>query len=912
MMGTILRTNPDVGNSPIVSTRGFGVVGSFVLVALAATLPASAKTLQPRGGSFTDWSSPSSYVENLAPEVGDDCRLNRGSGVTYSVSDENPASMAAFLNMKHIRISYTNVTIVVDVQSSSVTAALERVYQDAGNASTLGIKYGGRLVKTGPGELVFKNAAYTGDEVLLNCDVEVREGRISVPRAGKAVRCDGYVTISNSASFVMANADTYVGGLRGDGEFLNPSVLEGDASELKCFVTGKGSVFSGKVDKGVRFDTGRDGGEQYFTGTENRSQYNQVEGGGVLGGVDFGDVPNPGQSSLGTAELRFLRYGTFRNIATEPKTTGRNFALQGMTDGIGFLDAGDYGGWTVTSTVFFARANGDSQQEYWRMQRLGFKGDNTNESVFSGVIPMRTLGGTNYTMHITKDGTGTWKFLENSASVPHGAFSVKNGTLRFDTLAEMGQQCALGSATILYEDYFGLRNQSKAVDWAWKLGSENTCGEMEYIGAKDAWTGGRAAVVDAGGGKLSSSGTGRLFGLLGGVKPLGDAETTLTIGGTSTGTNEIGRLTDGSGKLSLVKEDVGTWTLDGGNDFSGKLQVKEGTLRVRDTTKYSWFRWTIRERGKDPNSQKDGIYVRELGIYDADNKRINGGLRCWTNYVVTVTNGLPPGKCVYLRSDVSDVKSGDTPSLLPIDGMFDDDTSICAGVFGVRAWVNTGKLVRESDPATWIPTMMHLPYGANPAASFDVVRYHGSNYQRTFRVHSMEGSVDGLHWDLLTNVTHTLNVDYPLSKDYGKEGWAISRTVYSAGDAAVHAGGAKIAGRPANPIGALDKVSRVRVDAGATLEGETTAVSIKGLEIDETGAGTIRNCSFASSGVIDIVNHQRGFSGDLGLVFESCEALENLNGWTLLLDGQPKSGWSVSISGGKLYLRGPGLLIMVK
>ena len=75
--------------------------------------------------------------------------------------------------------------------------------------------------------------------------------------------------------------------------------------------------------------------------------------------------------------------------------------------------------------------------------------------------------------------------------------------------------------------------------------------------------------VEAGGGKLSSSGSGTLFGLLGGVKPLGEARTTLTIGGTSTGTNEIGRITDGDGKLSLVKEDSGIWTLDGGNDFSG-------------------------------------------------------------------------------------------------------------------------------------------------------------------------------------------------------------------------------------------------------------------------------------------------------------------------------------------------------
>ena len=879
-----------------------------VAVGVALLLTVSGKTIRPLGGSFTDWSSSASYQDGLSPEPGDDCRLDRGNNKTYTVSDTNPASMAAFLNMKHIRVFNTNVTIIVDVQSACVTAALQRVYHDGGSASVLGIKYGGRLVKTGPGELVFTNALYSGNtEAILNCDVEVREGRMSVPCVAKKIQCDGYVTISNGASFVMSDTDTYVAGLLGDGEFINPV----DA-EKKCYVTGKLGRFNGKVGAKVRFDIGSNGARQDFTGTENLSQYNQVEQGGVLGAVDFGDVPEPAMSSLGRDELRFYRYGTFLNLAKEPKVTGRNFVLQGLTDGIAFLDSGEYGGWTVTSKVWFARVYGDSLAEYRRMQRLGFKGDNEHESTFSGVIPLQTLLGTNYTMHITKDGTGTWRLLENRSSDLRGAFSVKNGTLKYDTLAEKSLNCALGKSTILYEDYFGLLDPAKAVDWAWKLGSEESCGEMEYIGSADAWTGGRSAVLEAGGGKLSSSGSGTLFGLLGGVKPLGEFETTLTIGGTSTGTNEIGRIADGDGTLSLVKEDSGTWTLDGGNDFSGSLRVKKGVLRVRDTTKYSWFRWTIRERGRDPDTQTDGIYVKELGIYDAANKRINANLRCWTNYVVSVTNGLPPGRCAYLRTDINDVKSSDNPSVLPIDAMFDDDTSVWPGVMGLQAWLGTGKKVNVSTPANWIPVVMHLPFGAKKAAAFDVVRYHGANLQRTFRVHSMEGSVDGVQWDLLTNIVHTLNGDYPLSTTYGKEGWAISRTVYTTGSAATHVGGAPIAGGPVKPVGALDRVPVVRVDAGAVLEGETTAVRISGLEIDERGAGTIQCCSFAQVGTVNVVNHTDRFTGELPLILDACEGTENLRGWALTVNGVTKQGLRLAFSGNKLRLASAGVVLIFR
>lgn len=55
---------------------------------------------------------------------------------------------------------------------------------------------------------------------------------------------------------------------------------------------------------------------------------------------------------------------------------------------------------------------------------------------------------------------------------------------------------------------------------------------------------------------------------------------TLTLTGINTGSHISGAISDGSGKLSLIKEGEGTWELRGANTYTGTTQVNEGILRV--------------------------------------------------------------------------------------------------------------------------------------------------------------------------------------------------------------------------------------------------------------------------------------------------------------------------------------------
>ncbi len=62
--------------------------------------------------------------------------------------------------------------------------------------------------------------------------------------------------------------------------------------------------------------------------------------------------------------------------------------------------------------------------------------------------------------------------------------------------------------------------------------------------------------------------------------------TTLTLGGSNTGSNSVGPISDGSGegKLAVVKSGNGTWILSGTNTYTGATQVSGGTLLVNGST----------------------------------------------------------------------------------------------------------------------------------------------------------------------------------------------------------------------------------------------------------------------------------------------------------------------------------------
>ena len=874
-------------------TKGSKVLATVLMLVCGSSAIAEVFTI--KAGS-PDWSLPSSYNEGRTPSAGDTVTIPNNVSVT--VSDTNLASYETFANLSLVKMGGKTASLEINVAEGAVRTNGCQI----SNGSTT-LTFTGKVIKTGAGETVFTN--WWNNSLVV--DIHVKGGTFVPPqnynKNGQSLHI-GHVEVDEGATFVLANKSpeytssgecgaTYVQSLSGGGNIM----LRGTSS-MVCYVEGgANTTFSGWIGPNVRLRP-RDGSVLNLTGLKNEFQA-ETGGNGTLAGSTFG-MANSSSSSLGTGTFDFIGCGTFRYTGDGAETTDRTMQLRTTENGVDWIDAGTNGELTLTGKV-------QMQNSYKNMQRFGLSGDNEKPSVFAGSFVNSTQNATNYTYHISKDGTGTWLMKSNASSQWSGALSVLNGTLQFDSLADTGVQCALGAATQLYDDYYGLIDPAHKVDWAWKLGAAETRGTLAYVGATGGWSTNRAAVVDVGGGKIANESSAEL-GVFGGIRPASTAAT-LTIGGSSTGYSVIG---DVQGNLSLAKEDSGTWILDSGNTFSGKLEVKEGTLYVRDTTKYSWYKFVFKER-QSGKSESETLYeCEELGFYDQDNVRVNGGLRPYTNYSAVAENRLPPGFCGFQNPGSGPGYDERKEVFYPVEAMFDDGTPLLA-VNATSTYLRrydvskeTYAVVDPNDPDTWSTINMHFPFGSKVVASFDLCQIsRGANYQRNVKGFSIEGSVDGRRWDVLTNVTLTVS-----TSQLNSPTWAFANSVYSAGSAGTHTGGALISGRPASSVKALSNVSVVSVAKGARLIGENADVEIRGLEVDGRGAGTIENCTFAQSGSIVVKNSKDATCDMLELEFVNCGSPERIANWTAVVDG--KTSCKIDYRNGKLYVVRPGLLIVVQ
>lgn len=867
-----------------------------MLVAAVCGFSAVAAEFTIKAGS-PDWSLPSSYNEGRAPSAGDTVIIPNNASVT--VSDTSLASYETFAGLSLVKMGGKTASLEINVAEGAVRTNGCQI----SNGSTT-FAFTGKVIKTGAGETVFTNWW----NYSLVVDVHVKEGTFVPPqnynKSGQSLHI-GHVEVDEGATFVLANKSpdytssgecgtTYVQSFSGGGDI----VLRGTSS-MVCYVEGgTNTTFSGWIGPYVRLRP-KDGSVLNLTGLANEFQA-ETGGDGTLTGPTFG-MANSSSSSLGKGLLDFVGYGTFRYTGDGAETTDRTIQLRTTENGVDWIDAGTNGELTLTGKV-------QMQNSYKNMQRFGLSGDNEKQAVFAGSFVNSTQNATNYTYHVSKDGTGTWQMKANAASQWSGALSVLNGTLQFDSLADAGVQCALGSAEQLYDDYFGPVDPAHKVDWAWKLGAAETRGTLTYVGATGGWSTNRAAVVDVGGGKIANESSAEL-GVFGGIRPASTAAT-LTIGGSSTGYSVIG---DVQGNLSLAKEDSGTWILDSGNTFSGKLEVKEGTLYVRDTTKYSWYKFVFKERQPKSGSEGETLYAcEELGFYDQDNVRVNGGLRPYTNYSAVAENRLPPGFCGFQNPGSGPGYDFANKKTCPVEAMFDDGTPLLT-VNATSTYLRRSDMsqkdcvvVDPGNPDTWSTVNMHFPFGSKVVSSFDLCQIaYGWNYQRAVKGFAIEGSVDGRRWDVLTNVTLTVATGNTTSLK-----WAFAKSDYSAGSAGTHTGGAPIAGRPVSSVKALSNVSAVSVAKGARLIGENADVEIRGLEVDGRGAGTIENCTFAQTGSIVVKNSKEATGDMLELGFVNCGSPERIANWTAVVDG--KTRCKIDYRNGKLYVVRPGLLIVVQ
>lgn len=733
--------------------------------------------------------------------------------------------------------------------------------------------------------------------------LSIEDGSVKMPETSSGVYV-GPVTVASGATFYLNDLDaSTLFGLKGDGLVTN-TVASGyknlalESSSLKGAFDFSGRI-AGRIYYGSRgyamlrgtnnvFDSGNPFSVINTSTAETDFEKYAARGVGMTGIACFGY--GDGASTIGTDGVRTVNNGGGFLYLGTGETTDKSFTLAYPNQGLSFLDAGATGG-----LIWNGAINGHSTRG---MGIFGFMGSNTETCVFGGQL---NVTGPNC-LFIVKDGTGTWRFADTDENRTKRTFwtsmAVAGGTLQFDSMEEAGSACSLGLATNLTAQYKGTRDDDgHPGDYAYILGKTGRTVTFELVGTNGAFASKRpiALVGDA---RLKND-TAHPW-RFSGVSPSTTGAKTLYLSGSSMADNEIAGIADSpNAPVSVVKDGDGTWILNGSNTFSGTVKVNVGTLGIRgDPGAYSWYRWTV--RGK-PNNTAKQMYLTEFALYDAEGNRVNTGL----SYVTNSWHDLAAGQISIGRFDRYGM--GAATQNRSLTALVDGSTSPCNFGYYVAGGTTYESPV-TSNPLTWIPFVMRLAEDSAPAAYYDVcIHYPSSAEPENLAANpndwQLEGSPDGVHWDVLHEVTS-------LAMASAAYTWAKSGVVYTS-TTATESGvnGYAIATNSAYaPSGAF--TNTLSVASGATLEA-VGAVTLSSVAVDASDFGTIDGFSLADDGVLYVTNLPA--DDTIGKVFANASDIANLAGWALSIDGETKANWSIAVGeDGTVRVIRPGTVLFVR
>jgi autotransporter-associated beta strand protein len=818
-----------------------------MLLVCAAGARAETKIWLGGDGAYAD---PGQWSGAAVPAAGDDAVISNGT-VTVAAGDSFDALASVTLGdagtlvlsgTAHRAAVLNGTTGAVLRLESGAVLTLSNETDCAYLGKTVGT---GTWVKDGPGRLQWQpqSGAWYAHAATVVSNGTVALGTRDPPVAD--FNFGTFTVNAPGAVETLVNGNTQFASLWGDGTVTN-TTAPGSGGPHQLRVQEGPCEFAGVIGGNIRWYSR---GRIDLTGTNStfqgnfaiHSQGNAVPGGGVTGVKKIGMVGQP--SSAGTADGIHIREagGTFRYLG-DGETTGKSFNFYPSANRA-VIDGGLRGGVTF---------NGGWTTSGGRLVRLALTGTNEAPCVFGGPYSEHSQSGTNYSTYITKEGPGTWVFKHHANRANRGVVDVREGTLQFESIAEAGQVCALGRSDLLFADVINSVTNGLAVPYAFSLGSAATTGTLEYTGTNAGVCATRALVL-RGDGRLKADGAPLSF--LGGVEALAAGATTLYLDGSAT--NALGAVADGAGTVGVVKEGSGTWTLTASNTFSGPLEMKAGRLII-DKRGYTWYRFNMTQRNYGSTEGTDtNIELSELALLGAD------GTRCNPNLVERGTNNaaaLNPGE--YCQLAAYGTYAGRESS-----NLFTTAAS--------RWTVNTAGHL----PGKPLSLVMRLPDGVPPVAGYDL-RYWNYGTVRFLSGWSLEGSRDGVAWELLDSVTDFIPVP-PAVIDGSVRWWYSTGTVTPGPGFAIPSGvmaGAQLAAGV-----------RVGVAAGAELAVLGGSEPVGALSIDtDTGGGTASGLALAAAGHIDLTGAAiQGRNLTLPLTLHALGNPEALADWTLTINGVP-------------------------
>ena len=886
----------------------------LAFLAVASAYGANTYNLKPGLTSVpTQWESEDSYEEGEKPSAGDIVVIPNNT--TAYVDDDTVAFVGS---LKRVQTTGSdNSMVVFDISTNaSIGCAVH-----ANNYSL----WQGKLVKRGDGDLTLNsNGDFSSGKNDYYSNITIENGGLRIGANADLVSHNfKVITVEEDGTFYLGTNQLTLVGLAGSGCVTNENAtrrteLYVGSDALKSRT--EPQIFSGTIGGNIRlhsrFHTYLTGEGSTFSMFSQEAQTGQDrKTGGVTGVKKFG--MGGGASSIGSASTLGIagRAGRLLYLG-EGETTDKIFDI--VADGAPFvIDGGATGGITFSG--------------YWKLSTDGKKnrdiildGNNVKPCVFAGRWSNVTVGDVTYNAHITKTGTGTWRFANHPQRNMTGAFAVEEGTLEFESMAHRGRMCSLGLATDLYSRTIAAPANSTPVNYAYLLGGTNetgaaTLGTMSYVGVSNFYSSTRPMHIRTRG-RLASNGTGAVkWNGITAADVAGPKE--IILSGSNTRDNTVWNIADGAGSpVSVTKEGTGNWTISGGLSFSGALKVNGGTLTVKPNapngTPYSYYRFTVKETAYNcsryPAVQASSyaatdhhVQMEEFALFDADGVRQNVTAIPYS-YTNTLFNALKPGEAAY-DGDATFTHQGTRY----LHRLFDnrDNTN---GQIGWGGWdLSLSKHPAIDDPWSWIPVVMCLTNGTPVITSYDIVNYIGvgatDNPGRAVTAYSIDGSADGANWE-------------PIVEDLAAEVPSANRRWYASGDAFVELSTAKKTrfdfgrnGTVTNALPVLDNVSEISVTGGGVLKATSQISLPEGVQVtvDSTSGGCIDGFAFPATGTLRVTGTAHGFYGELPVTFANESGLENLNGWTLELDSH-SAARKIKVANGRISLERTGLIIIAQ
>lgn len=899
--------------------RGIVAVGLGILSVFAASV-AAAGSYHWVGGDQTSggtWNTAANWVNDatLVSEV-----PTPGSTVVITnaiVADDDDAAL--FASLQKIRLDRW-----IPGQQKGAVLTL-----DISTNVTIGcaVSGQGRWVKRGAGSAtltcVDKAQAFViyhetyGVYYVAGGGIHVEEGALLLADSGSDVLNYGSVHVAEDAIVIMNDcAITCIEALYGSG-----TVRYDGATQRALQIAYYGmslpiaAVFSGKLTGNIRVDIRGNqilsGEENDFTGSVQAIWGKGQAAFGRLGVTKLGMLGEA--SSLGKANsFLFLAYGGHFAYLGSGETSDRMFVTDARSNtGLmpQYFDGGTNGGLRLTGYMDLRSYGGE-----YKMRSFVFTGSNETACTMAGPfkLSMDDSNGVGCDFYVRKEGPGEWSFEENADTTFRGVFDVREGTLSFDSITNAGELCALGYSTRLSDEFTGAWDDAPPSRYAFRVGTTNLVGAapavFAFVGGKSCASSDRPMLLTGDAHFRADGKDGAAVDFADVSAAAGDGVKTLVLDGTNTADNVLRGVADGAGRVSVVKEGSGKWTLRGDQTFSGTLSVKAGELAVRDRVPYSWYRIIFRKNV----AQGCEAALSRLAFYDSEGKLLTGGIsfvhgqqygtEAYRYYAVDPST-LQPGQCAYVPFS-STPESDNYWSKLNLE-----DPGVLfkgGGAGGSRIYYYNGDTIQSFDTGyVGARLVVRLPEGSPEAVRYDLATWIPDGWI-SYRPTSwtVEGSLDGVDWVELDSVDG--------KDDVTETGvWYSDPSTAASGEDRPDAGFSFDLPEVADQLGGIESVS-VAAGAKLTIGAESAMPAIGKIVIDAaTGAGTISGGSFAENLVVDIVGEvpRRGVS--LPLDFAGVGNIGDLQP-VFKIGGETTGRYSFSMTADELTVKPVGLILFMK